>query len=48
MSTRFTLFEDAIEEAFERKTLKYPELVVASTHTRQVEIGVRGFTERVV
>ena len=26
-------FEDAIEEAFERKTLKYPELVVASTHT---------------
>ena len=39
-------FEDAIEEAFERKKLKYAELVAEAkeqAHTRPVEIGVRGF-----
>ena len=42
-------FEDAIEEAFERKKLKYPDLRVEvreqgwHAHTRPIEIGVRGF-----
>ena len=40
-------FEDESEEAFERKKLKYAELVAetrqAHTHTRPVEISVRGF-----
>ena len=45
-------FEDAIEEAFERKKLKYAELVVEArergwqAHTRPVEIGVRGFVAK--
>ena len=42
-------FEDAIEESFERKTLKYAELVTEArewgwqAYTRQVEKGVKGF-----
>ena len=45
-------FEDKIEEAFERKKLKYVELVVEArqegwqAHTRPVEIGVRGFVAK--
>ena len=45
-------FEDAIEEAFERKKLKYVELVAQErqrgwqAHTRPVEIGVRGFVAK--
>ena len=42
-------FEDEIEEAFERKKLKYAKLVVEARErgwqadTRPVEIGARGF-----
>ena len=45
-------FEHAIEEAFERKKLKYVELVAEvrerdwQAHTRPVEIGVRGFVAK--
>ena len=41
-------FEDVIEEAFERKRLKYAKLIVEAreqdwqAHTRPVEIGIRG------
>ena len=44
-----TPFEDVNEEAFERKKLKYAELVAEArerswqAHTRPVEVGVRGF-----
>src|SRR4029434_2253574 len=45
-------FEDAIEEAFERKKLKYAEVVAKprqqgrASHTRPVEMGVRGFVAK--
>ena len=45
-------FEDAIEEAFESKKLKYAELVAEAWQqgwqgdTRPVEIGVRGFVAK--
>ena len=45
-------FEDAIEEAFERKKLKYAVLAVevrergGQAHTRPVEIGARGFVAK--
>lgn len=45
-------FEDAIEEAFERKKLEYAELVTEvrdqgwQAHTRPVEIGVRGLVAK--
>ena len=45
-------FEDAIEEAFEKKKVKYAELVVDArqwgwqAHTRPVEISVRGFVAK--
>ena len=42
-------FEDVIEEAFERKRLKYPELVAEmreQVHTRPVKISVRGFVAK--
>ena len=45
-------FEEAIEKAFERKKLKYAELVAEGreqgwqAHTTPVEIGVRGFVAK--
>ena len=45
-------FEDAIEEAFKRKKLKYAEVVAKprqqgwASHTRPVEMGVRGFVAK--
>ena len=45
-------FEDEIAEAFERKKLKYVELVAQErqrgwqAHTRPMEIGVRGFVAK--
>ena len=45
-------FEDVIEEAFERKRLKYAYLVVEAreqdwqAYTRPVEIGVKGFVAK--
>ena len=46
------LFEDAIEEAFERRKQKYAELVAEAREwgwqacTRPVEIGARGFVAK--
>ena len=45
-------FKDVIEEAFERKKLKYAEMVAKprqrgwEAHTRPVEMGVRGFVAK--